>query len=898
MENLFHYSDAGKEHLHQLENFFDVHLDLLCIADPDGNFIKVNKEWENILGYSKQELEHRKFLDFVHPDDIPETLAAMSKLSGNEEILNFVNRYRCSDGTYRYIEWRSRPIDGLIYAAARDISERRRLENVWKASERNFRTFFETIDDMIFIANKSGRIFFCNGAVTRKLGYELEELSQMHVLDVHPEGKRAEAEKIFSEMFAGIRDYCPLPLQKKDGGYLPVETRVWFGTWDGDECIFGISKDLSAQQAALDKFHKLFDNNPALMAVSNAADNIFVDVNDAFLSKLGYAREEIIGKTSTELNLFVENEKQLAAAKQLKKDGRIQNIELEVRKKNGDIMIGLFSGEVIDNQAEKSFLTVMTDMTEQKKAAEEIMKAKEQAEVANNMKSQFLATMSHEIRTPMNGIMGYLDLLNATGLNQDQSEYLSDAKTASKMLLYLINDILDFSKIEAGKLSIEKTPFLLRNAIIDTVSLHALKAGEKGLKLLTEIDEHVPEAVIGDPTRLKQVIHNLVSNAVKFTEKGEVKVKVGSRKGPGNSSFIDFEVSDTGIGIEEQALKRLFKPFTQADSSTTRKFGGTGLGLAISSELVRLMGGDISVESAPNKGAIFRFSICLEISDGEAGILKKLAEIENNRDAAKLSQNTKNSMNARILLVEDNEMNRDIVITVLRHNNLTCDTAADGAEAVRAVKEKEYDIIFMDCQMPVMDGYESTRRIREIEAGKRHTMIVAMTANAMEGDRKKCIDAGMDDYLAKPLNLNLVLKKIEECSAQRSAASEKRQFESGSTDDTNPLRDEHSDGNRKISLLDQYIGEFIKIMGLSREEAEPIFTRFIDQLPDLISNLELVLSERDYEKLAAAAHQLKGVSGNLRIDSLYNLAVELESGALTGNGEKCSSLVSEIRGLI
>lgn len=342
----------------------------MCIANIDGKFEKVNPEWEKTLGYSPEALRGRSFLDFIHPDDLQQTIEAIDKLGSQEQIINFVNRYRCSDGSYKYIEWRSHPFGNSIYASARDVTNRIIDENRIKESENNFRAFFETIDDMIFIADKNGTIIHTNQAVSKKLGYSLDDLKKMHLLDIHPETVRKEAETIFQEMFRGDRSACPLPLVMSNGKSIPVETRVWFGKWNGIDCIFGVSKDLSHEQAALKKFNKLFENNPALMAVSTISDHKYTEVNRAFLQKTGFTRDECIGRTAIDLGLFADDakERHQLASQILSEQKRLDNFELKVVKKNGEILDGLFSGEVIEDPQGQLLLTVMTDITSQKKS--------------------------------------------------------------------------------------------------------------------------------------------------------------------------------------------------------------------------------------------------------------------------------------------------------------------------------------------------------------------------------------------------------------------------------------------------------------------------------------------------------------------------------------------------
>lgn len=349
-----------------LEQLFEINLDLLCIADVNGHFLKVNSEWVNILGWDREMLENHSFLDLVHPDDLDNTRQALSLLAEQKQVTGFRNRFRTSSGPYRWLEWRSRPRGHIIYAAAQDITDRLDNEEVLRASEENLRSFFHTIDDIFIIAGMDGRIIQANAALTAKLGYSPAELSGMPILELHPPEVRDEAGRIINEMIAGSTSVCPLPLQARSGNTIPVETRVWLGRWNGRRCVFGISKDLSVERAALDKFNRLFMHNPALMALSSMSDRRFTDVNAAFLSALGYERDEVIGRTSSELNLFVEPERQREMARYLLETGNLKGVELQVRRRDGRVLTGLFSGEVIDNQLEKSLLTVMFDITRQK----------------------------------------------------------------------------------------------------------------------------------------------------------------------------------------------------------------------------------------------------------------------------------------------------------------------------------------------------------------------------------------------------------------------------------------------------------------------------------------------------------------------------------------------------
>ena len=346
--------------------------------------LKANNVWETVLGYTEAELQNASFFHFVHGDDISKTRNLMNHNLSSNNTYNFANCMLHIDGTTRNIEWRARMYGEYIYATGRDVTEKQLYQKQIAEREDNFSILFNTIDDLLFVADEQGHIFHVNQAVINKLRYSYQELLSLTILDVHPEPYREEALGIFKDMFSGLRSNCPLPLLRKDGSYLPVETRVWFGTWYGKKCLYGISKDLTKQQQALDKFEKLFNNNPALMAVSDNATHKFTNVNIAFLTKLGYRRDEVIGKNSEELNLFLESDKHKEAALELTKNGIIQDVELQARRKNGDILEGLFSGIILDNQGDKDLLTVAIDLTELKKVERELRESEMRLNLATS----------------------------------------------------------------------------------------------------------------------------------------------------------------------------------------------------------------------------------------------------------------------------------------------------------------------------------------------------------------------------------------------------------------------------------------------------------------------------------------------------------------------------------
>jgi signal transduction histidine kinase/CheY-like chemotaxis protein len=403
---------------------------------------------------------------------------------------------------------------------------------------------------------------------------------------------------------------------------------------------------------------------------------------------------------------------------------------------------------------EGQVLAILRDISVRKQAEDALLRAMETAQMTARLKSEFLATMSHEIRTPLNAVLGMTSLLECTRLDGEQTELVATVRVAGETLLALVNDVLDLSKLEAGKLVVEEIEFDLRDCIDSTVAMLSGPARAKGLAVLCDVEPGLPDFVRGDPTRLRQVLINLISNAVKFTEHGSVSVRVAQAVAAGDLLMLSFQVKDTGIGIGKEAAKTLFQPFIQADGSTSRQFGGTGLGLAICKRLVEGMGGSIGLDSTPGAGSTFWFTVACRTANVPA------RPVDASQGSPAPVPRSRESRS--VLLVEDNAVNQQVARRMLERLGHVVEVAPSGEAALEKLAGRAFDIVLMDCQMPGLDGFQTTRELRQREALiGRHTSVIAFTANVVQEDLDRCRAAGMDDCLTKPVRLELLRQVLD-----------------------------------------------------------------------------------------------------------------------------------------
>jgi PAS domain S-box-containing protein len=978
-------SRAVRERRHaeqEIDQLFTLSLDMLCIAGFDGYFKRINPAWENTLGIPAEKLIAEPYIDFVHPEDREATVVESRKLKEGATIVSFENRYRRGDGTYIWLLWNATPSsdEKLVFAVARDITQRKRAEHRMAAGYAVTRVLAES--ENLDSATPQILRAICEG-----LSWEIgsiwrhdEAVGLLRCVEVwHLPGIE------FPRFESATKDFT-FAL----GAGLPG--RVWKSgqsAWIPD-----VSKDANfprAQLAGKEGLHAAF-------AFPISSGGHFMGVIEFFSREIRKPEDEILAmfdSIGSQIGQFIER----------------RHAENELKHYTE------YLEAAREAQAE--------DARRLAQLVKELEVAKQRAEEATRAKSEFLANMSHEIRTPMNAIIGMTELALDTKLKPTQRDYLRTVKTSATSLISLIDDILEFSKVEAQKLELDRIPFMLRDVLEDTLRVLAVRAPQKGIELACDVPPEVPDRLIGDPERLRRIIVNLVGNAIKFTEKGEVIVRASLDSLAGEEVALHFTVTDTGIGIPPEKQQRIFEAFAQADSTTTRKYGGTGLGLTISAQLVELMGGRIWVESEVGRGSTFHFTAHFVLQSHTAGeateqaahqrpvklhnlpvllvgddaasrrVLEEMianwqmkpvmvesgpaafealerahldgapfrlvildaqlagmdgyeiaARLKENADwhaaavillasdAGHESQKRARHLGAkavlakpvkqsdlwdaivaalpvrgrqkdrpsgargkayrahrllRILVAEDNPVNQELVLHLLERRGHSVIVAENGRQALAAIEKHKFDLVLMDVQMPEMGGIEATQAIREREKSTgAHLPIVAMTAHAMRGDRERCIEAGMDNYLAKPLDPRTFLQTVESMGSAEIPKQTQQQVEQAEKTGS-PA----SGALNQSALLARFNGNHKLLRTLVKT--------FLEDCPKMMARIRKAVTARDAPALADAAHALKGSVGNFGPSAPFETARRMEisarQGTLEGSWEAYATLEDEMAAL-
>lgn len=843
--------------MQERDQFFQVSLDMVAIADTAGNFKVVNPAVYEVLGYTPDEFCANHATYYIHPDDIAATLQALEDQVLGNTILSFQNRYRCKDGSWRWLSWKSIPIGSTTYGIARDITEMKlaeaaaatanehleariaqRTEELASSQDR-LKAIIANTDLMLWSIDINGIFTYVDGNNLRESGSSKENLIGKSIFELVKGDKELSdalrcaiaGETVIREIATGDEwfeaHYAPLHNSKEEIVGITGLT-------------FDITKRKRSEKALLlaeNRLSTILRNAPIIIFTTD--DNGIINYSEGRgLESIGVKPNANVGRNIFEV--YKDNEVFTTAVHESLK-GEIKNLETVVLGQR----LQFFLSPTVNGMIGLCINVTERFIIEEERAG--LVVREQMAIEASRMKSEFLANMSHEIRTPINGIVGMTTLLLETGLTPMQKDFAQTVQTSAEALLIIINDILDFSKVEAGKLDIETVDFQLSTIVNDTAKTFTPVAMRKSVNFRINNTIADQQYFKGDPGRIRQVLNNLLSNALKFTSKGEVVLTL--TRDDDNALLI--EVKDSGIGISEAALSRLFKAFSQADASTSRRFGGTGLGLSISKHLVEMMKGEIKVTSKVGVGSVFSFKLPLE-----NGVARQ------ERAATAESPQFIVPANVRILVAEDNAINQKVVLSMLQNNGFKATAVGNGLEVLKTLRDIQFDLILMDCQMPEMDGYEATRIIREdATIGQQNIPIIALTASAIKGDKEKCLDAGMNDYLAKPVaqrELIATMKKWLTLNAEvKSGLSEPLADIWGEKLDLNILKTLRNLGDELLfrSLLQMYI----------------------ESVPPKLVSIDMAFQHKDIKALKFGAHNLKSASASLGAITIRNICQQIEN---------------------
>jgi PAS domain S-box-containing protein len=852
----------------------------------------------------------RTFANFIHEDDLPEYLAEYEAFHIRGTPLNVIVRALHSNG---HIIWLNVRMAGQFDADGRrvrtigffrDVSEQRHAQQVVADSELKYRSLIEQSIQGI-VVHRRFKPLFCNHVYAQLLGYDniSQVLSLDSILAHDPKAPEGGAERHWEQSLSGELDGVVIEreIANTDGTERWLESVGRIIDWEGGPAVQLICVDVTDRKRTE---RELRDSEARFRLL---ADNVsdFITLYDEglvyrYLSPsvervTGFKPEDLLGRSIFEFNETIEFSGKVAEAHKRAALETTGQVLWQMRRKDGVVIwvetnnsivsspfgavgrtIVSSSRDVTDRVEREAELSAARDRLKQQADelgvfAQSLEIARERAEQANAAKSQFLAMMSHELRTPMTGVLGMADLLMLSELNEEQEELTRVLTRSARSLLSVLNDILDFSKIEAGQLLIEATPFSISDIVEDTIGLFSPSASSKGVVIKNELPENFQDYVIGDSNRLRQVLSNLIGNAVKFTEQGKIVVNHAQENLNGSGLKLTFSVIDTGIGMTKEEAARVFQPFVQADISTSRKFGGSGLGLAICRRLVEAMGGSIDIRGKPGVGTDVTFSVVVAPDNDAAPRVKRhLSGAYEDRSMNESGPATACS----VLIAEDNETNRFLISAMLKRMGHKVDAVENGALAVKSMQNKNYDIVLMDMQMPVMDGSDATKQIRKLPDSRSNIPIIALTADIAVDHRQMYFDAGVSAIVGKPVDWVILEHEINRqlSSGNKSFPESRARNGTGVNDSESQFEALDLDSAALLVLEDSIGADLLSEMLVS----------FLDNMLKYRADLDTALSEGNLKNAKRTAHALKGLTAQFGAPRVSNLAkfAELEAGTI------------------